>query len=224
MQVYAIDGSARKKWNTSTVLEAALEGAAEVRDDVLTETIHLYDIDYKGCIGCMQCKRLGGPSYGKCAVKDGLAPVLENALRADVLIIGSPIYFSDITGMTRAFLERLLFPCFTYTKNYASIAPKKIKTGFVYAMNVTPEQMETFGYPQRLKPMETFVGGAFGSAPRVTYVNNTLQVNDYSKYKLDIFSEEEKKKWRAEHFPENLEEAKKMGAALVTEAAAEAQK
>ena len=33
MRVYAIDGSARKKGNTSTVLEAALEGAAEAADD-----------------------------------------------------------------------------------------------------------------------------------------------------------------------------------------------
>lgn len=219
MRVYAIDGSARKKWNTSTVLEAALEGAAEAADDVLTERVNLYDIDYKGCISCMQCKRLGGPSYGKCAVRDGLTPVLANTLEADVVIFGSPIYFSDVTAMTRAFWERLLFPCFTYTKNYASIAPKKIRTAIFYTMNATPEQMEVHGYVQRLKHMETFIGNAFGYPPKILYVNNTLQVEDYSKYKLDIFSETEKKKWREEHFGADCEAAKKIGAELVGEAA-----
>ena len=73
---------------------------------------HLYEHTYKGCTSCFQCKKLGGSSYGACAIHDGITPLLEEALHADALIFGSPIYFSDITGMLKCFLERLLFPCF----------------------------------------------------------------------------------------------------------------
>jgi multimeric flavodoxin WrbA len=46
----AFNGSPRKKWNTATLLERALEGAGS--QGAKTELIHLYDIDYKGCISC----------------------------------------------------------------------------------------------------------------------------------------------------------------------------
>jgi len=62
MKVMAFNGSPRKKWNTGTLLEKALEGAASRGAE--TELIHLYDIDFKGCISCFACKTIGGNSYG----------------------------------------------------------------------------------------------------------------------------------------------------------------
>ena len=44
MKVLAINGSPRKKWNTATLLEKAIEGAASV--DAETELVHLYDLDF----------------------------------------------------------------------------------------------------------------------------------------------------------------------------------
>jgi len=46
MKVIAINGSLRKKWNTATMLERALEGAASGGAE--TELIHLYDLNFKG--------------------------------------------------------------------------------------------------------------------------------------------------------------------------------
>ncbi|MDE5833644.1 MAG: flavodoxin family protein [Desulfovibrio sp.] len=218
MQVYAINGSPRPKWNTSTLLQSVLDGAAEAADNVLTETINLYSLKYKGCISCMQCKLVGGPSYGKCAVKDEIYELLQNASNADVLVFGSPIYFSDITGMTRCFLERLLFPYFVYDQRHSSIAPRKLRSAFVYTMNVTAEAMKEYHYSERLKPMEGFVGHIFGHAPHILYANNTLQVKDYAKYDITCFSEAEKLKYREEVFPLDLAKAKELGAKLGAEA------
>ena len=58
MKIIAINGSPRKKWNTSTLLENALEGAASQGAE--TELIHLYDLDYKGCTSCCACKLKDG--------------------------------------------------------------------------------------------------------------------------------------------------------------------
>lgn len=220
MNVYAVNGSPRKKWNTATVLEHALEGARSAADNVSAEMINLYELNYKGCISCFQCKLLGGASYGRCAVKDGLKPVLDKLIEAHVIIFGSPIYFSDVTGMMRCMFERLCFPLFVYDKNYSSLAPKKIHTGFIYTMNVPHGVMDEYGYPQRLHTMESFVGRVFAHKPMTRYVNNTLQFSDYGKYKIEIFKEEEKQAYRAKYFPADCEEAHQMGVTLALDAKA----
>jgi len=67
MEVIAINGSPRKKWNTAMMLEKALEGAAS--KGAQTSLFHLYDLNYRGCISCFGCKKRNGASYGKCDVQ-----------------------------------------------------------------------------------------------------------------------------------------------------------
>src|SRR3974390_1563375 len=108
MKVIAINGSPRKNWNTATLLTKALEGAVSLGAE--TELVHLYDLDYKGCISCFACKLIDGPYNGHCAVKDGLSPLLKAIeTEADAIILGSPIYFGGLSGEMRSFMERLLF-------------------------------------------------------------------------------------------------------------------
>ena len=219
MKIYAINGGPRKKFNTAKLLQSALDGAAAApcSETVETEMIHLHDLNYKGCVSCFSCKRVGGKSYGHCAVKDDLAPVLEKLSQADGLIFGSPIYFGNVTGMMRSFLERLMFPFFVYDKDYSSLAPKRMPTAFIYPMNVSSEEMEQYGYLQNLKGMETFVGRLFGE-PQVQHAHNTYQFDDYSKYVCERFSEPEKAAYRDAHFPQDLEQARRIGAAMVAAA------
>lgn len=214
MKFYAINASPRKNWNTATILSKVLEGVTMHDENSYTEMINLYDYCYKGCISCFQCKKINGPSYGKCAIKDEVSPILEKILMGDCIIIGSPIYFSDITGMLKSFLERLLFPCFVYDKNYSSIAPKKIRTAIIYTMNITYEDMLLYHYPKKLGTMETFIGKVFGYKPLIQYVNDTYQFHDYSKYKMEVFSETEKAKQREIQFPVDCDNARKLGLEL----------
>ena len=50
MKALGVNGSPRKKWNTATLLKKALEGAAS--EGAKATLVHLYDLDYKGCISC----------------------------------------------------------------------------------------------------------------------------------------------------------------------------
>lgn len=61
MKIIAINGSPRKNRNTATLLNKALEGAASQGAE--TELIHLYDLNYKGCVSCFACKIKNGKSY-----------------------------------------------------------------------------------------------------------------------------------------------------------------
>lgn len=215
MHIYAVNGSPRKARNTATILEHALAGARSVRsaDEVSTEIIHLYDVNFRPCASCFACKRLGGPSYGRCGLRDSLAPALDKLAEADALIFGSPIYFGGITGLMKSFLERLLFPFVVYDAAYSTIAPKKMPTAFVYTMNVTAEIMAAQGYADQLRPLERRVGDVFLS-PRVLYVHDTYQFDDYTKYKVECFSEEAKRQRRDEQFPLDCRHAFQLGAAL----------
>lgn len=216
MKVYGINGSPRKNNNTATLLKRALEGVKSSTPNVETEIINLYDLNYTGCKSCFACKLLDGKSYGKCAIKDDLYEVLEKLSQADGIIFGSPIYFGDITGQLRSFLERFAFPYLVYDKNYTSIAPKKMPTAFIYTMNVPENMMKDIGYLQVFNNLESYIGRMF-TKPLSMCSNDTYQFNDYSKYKMEVFSEEEKRKHRETQFPIDLENAFSMGAKLLNQ-------
>jgi multimeric flavodoxin WrbA len=210
MNVIAINGSPRKKWNTASLLEHVLEGAASVGAD--TELVHLYDLDYKGCTSCFSCKLKGGKSYGKCAMNDDLTPVLDKIAGADAFILGSPIYFGIVTGEMRSFMERLLFPNLTYTRPPQSLAPRNIPTAFVYTMNVS-EQLMKENYGPHIAANAGVLKMIFGQAESL-FCNETLQFEDYDKVVFSYFDPEERQKRRREVFPQDCRQAFELGARL----------
>lgn len=216
MKVFAINGSPRKNKNTATLLQKALDGVKEAAKDkeIETEIINLYDFNYTGCKSCFACKRLEGKSYGKCVLKDDIQDVLEKLSQADGIIFGSPIYFGTITGQLQSFLERLLFPNLVYDANYSSIAPKKMPTAFIYAMNAPEEFMDKVGYLSTFSKIESTLEHIL-SKPLVMYSNNTYQFDDYSKYKSDAFSEEAKAEHRKIQFPLDCQKAFELGVNLI---------
>ena len=209
MKIIAFNGSPRKEWNTATLLKKALEGASSQGAE--TELIHLYDLNYKGCISCFACKKKGGESYGKCAVKDDLKPIFEKVETADAVIFGSPVYLGTITGQMQSFLERLIFPYLTYTDPPASLFPKKIPAGFIYTMGLTEEAMNQFGYQQRFANIERFLKMIFGSSETLLSFD-TYQFEDYSKVVAPRFDPVQKLKRRKEIFPQDCQKAFEMGA------------
>lgn len=212
MKVYAINGSPRKKWNTATLLEESLAGAAGAGAE--TELIHLYDLDYKGCASCFACKLKDGKSYGKCAMQDGLTPVLEKLSTADAIILGSPIYFGTVTGEMRSCMERLLFPSLAYTRPPGTLLTRKVATAFIYTMNVSAAVMEEYHYPVHFGMNENYLTRIFGSSERLCSFE-TLQFEDYDKVVFNYFDPEERRQRHLEVFPDDCRKAVDLGARLV---------
>ena len=212
MKVIAFNGSPRKKWNTATLLNKALDGA--VAQGAETELIHLYDLDFKGCVSCFSCKIKDGKSYGKCAVKDDLTPILAQVEEAGAVILGSPIYLGTVTGEMRSFMERLIFPYLTYTNPPESLFPKKINTGFIYTMNIPEEMKELYG--QHFLFNEMLLNRIFGGMEAL-FCFDTYQFEDYSKVVADRFNHEQKAQRRRDVFPSDCEKAFDMGARLAKE-------
>lgn len=207
MNVLAILGAANKSRNTATMLQNAFDGAMSV-EGATGEIINLYDLNFKGCMGCHSCKLLDKEYFGRCAIKDDLTSVLEKAIAADVILIGSPIYFGDITGETRSFLERYLFPGITYNKDRVPTYPKRTKVGWVFTMNA-PKETYNFLY-DGLKGMTNNIIGD----TEFVVAYNTKQFEDYSKYAATMFDAEERYKRHQEQFPLDCIEAYEMGKKL----------
>ncbi|MCL2839343.1 MAG: flavodoxin family protein [Defluviitaleaceae bacterium] len=214
MKILAINGSPRKNKNTAILLENALQGAASKGAE--TETLHLYDYEFKGCISCFACKIKNCPKPGICLYRDALAPILDKAMSADALVLGSPIYFENVTGMMRSFLERLMFPVLTYTEGYKGLLDRKIPVGFIYTMNVPLDFMNQVGYMDALKFAEGDLARLFGHCESIVS-NDTLQFDDYSKYVCTVFDEAKKKQVHQTQFPIDCEKAYALGARLIAQ-------
>ena len=210
MKVLAINGSPRKTWNTATMLNKALEGAAS--EGAKTEIIHLYDLNFKGCTSCYACKLKGGKSYGKCAYKDELTPVLKKILEIDGLILGSPIYIGTITGEMKKFLERLIYPYMVADPNHTSLFPKKIPVGFIYTMGANEIRRKEMGIDRYIRLNEVLLGRIFGASESLVAID-TYQFEDYTKYvsSFSVSAWEEKIKIHKEVFPLDCEKAYQMG-------------
>ncbi len=210
MYVIGINGSPRKRCNTGTLIEHALQGARSKGAE--TECINLYDFEYKGCRSCYACKR-EGPGYGVCAIHDDLTPILDRVTTADALILGTPIFYGSANGEMRSFLERLLFPRKSWD-DWTSLVEKKIPVGIIFTMGAPDDLMKQMGYEAHLNLIEQFIRDIFGSCESV-YVTNTVHVPDYSKFRMRYFDADAKIKRRKEVFPQDCEKAYSMGVRFV---------
>ena len=207
-KIMIIDGGPRKNMNTAQMLQKIAEGAKSCGDDVEVKLVRLYELDYKGCMSCMACK-IKGKASNVCKFKDPLTPILEEIAQADGLVLGSPIYFGDVTGQMLTFLERLAFPWLSYN-DYSMTAPKKMPVILVETMNGTPERNNSQGYGS----MEYCINAALGQ-PEHLIAYNTYQVKNYDRFELAGFSEEAKRQYRDTHWEQDLQRAFAAGKRMV---------
>lgn len=208
-KIIIIDGGPRKNMNTAKLLQQFAEGAKSASNDMEVKTVRLYELDYKGCMSCMACK-LKSKASNICRFKDALTSILEEISHADGLVLGSPIYFGEVTGQMRAFLERLAFPWLSYN-DYSLTAPKRMPVVLIETMNGTPERNNS----NHFGTMEWCITSALGEPQRII-AYNTTQVAKYDNYELGGFSEEAKHAWRDAHWEEDMQKAYEAGKIMVS--------
>ncbi len=102
MKVLAVNGSARKGGNTAIMLEAALEPLRAA--GIECELIELGRERVEGCTACGSC---GKKKDRKCHGRDDLGnKVIKKMDEADGILLGSPVYFADVTSEMKALIDR----------------------------------------------------------------------------------------------------------------------
>lgn len=215
MKVVVINGSPRKNFNTATLLQRAMDGIEQAGGEVQYE--NLYEYDFTGCRSCFACKVKGSKTNGLCAIRDGIRPLLEACLQADALLFGSPIYYDNISGMMRSFLERLWYPLdankMDENRRPVKILNRTIPVGFIYTMNC-PEWLREQIYSHLFNSMQNRMMAFFGSYEPL-FSCDTYQFKDYSKYDANMFDEKKKAEQREKQFPIDCQKAFQLGVKLV---------
>ncbi len=101
MKIIGINGSPRKEGNTSILINTIFE---ELHNEgIETELIQIGGKKFQPCIACMKCfDKLDN----KCHIKNDLFnECIEKINNADGVILGSPVYFADITPEMKAFMD-----------------------------------------------------------------------------------------------------------------------
>ena len=212
MKAIAINGSPRRGWNTEQMLNEALRGAAEAGAD--TQLVQLYDLSFTGCRSCFACKRIGAQPC-LCYWKDDLSPLLEHILSADMLFLGSPIYFGDVSAQVPCLLERLGFLLMTYDDYQARLFDGQVDVGVFLTMNVSVDWYEQQILPsleRHLSPLRR-LNGRLEICPAC----DTLQFSEYATYHSACFNEAHKRKVHQEQFPRDLQAAFELGRQLAAE-------
>ena len=102
MKVVAFNGSPRKEGNTHQSIQVVL--AALEKDGIETELIQVGGKPLHGCIACYKCVK---NKDRECAIKkDDLNSYVNKMIEADGIILGSPVYFSNVTSEMKALIDR----------------------------------------------------------------------------------------------------------------------
>jgi len=100
IKILAVVGSPRKKGNTDVLVKQAAKAAESMGAEVTT--IYLSKLQIKDCKACDKCA-----ANMKCLLKDDMQNVYSLLEEAQAIIVGSPTYFYNVTGITKCFLDRL---------------------------------------------------------------------------------------------------------------------
>ncbi len=122
MKVTAILGSPRRRGASSRITEGFMQIATSLGSEIKTH--YLNGMKYRGCQGCGGCK---GKSE-RCVQKDDLTEVFDDLMDSDVAVFASPVYYSDVTGQFKSFIDRtwsLVKPDYLTNPKPGRLAPGK---------------------------------------------------------------------------------------------------
>jgi multimeric flavodoxin WrbA len=112
MKIIVLNGSARNGGNTAgiiSLIEKRLRKKAAAADVAFEwEYIPLVDQNIAFCRGCRVCFDKG---ERKCPLKDNLTELNHKLLEADGIVMASPVYVGDVSGIVKNFIDRMAFHC-----------------------------------------------------------------------------------------------------------------
>lgn len=105
MKVVAFNGSPNKSGNTYSAIKVVTDELE--KEGIEIEIIHIGNEAINGCMACDGCAR---NQDQKCVqTKDNVNEWIDKMAKADGIILGSPVYFSGITGNMKSFLDRAFY-------------------------------------------------------------------------------------------------------------------
>jgi len=104
MKVVTINGSPKGiNSNTHIMIEALTSGM--ISPDISVKHIFLAEKDIRHCKGCYSC---WFKTPGRCVIEDDMKEIIDVMRNTDFIVLGSPLYFNNISGMLKVCFDRLM--------------------------------------------------------------------------------------------------------------------
>ena len=101
MKVLAINGSPRKGGNTEIVIRTVFQELE--KEGIETELVQVGGKLVHGCTACMKCREI---KDGFCHIQnDFINQIIPKMVEANGILLGSPVYFGDITTEMKALID-----------------------------------------------------------------------------------------------------------------------
>jgi multimeric flavodoxin WrbA len=129
IQIAAISGSPVKGGNTEALLQEALL-ITENDPEIQKSFFYLSELEISGCRHCNWCiKHQTAEKY--CTISDGMDLIYPALLRADVIILATPVHIGRMSGLISNMIDRLRV--FAYGNFHSGKLKDKIGTALVVA-------------------------------------------------------------------------------------------
>ncbi|MEG0857180.1 MAG: NAD(P)H-dependent oxidoreductase [Terrisporobacter sp.] len=101
--ICAIVGTKCNKSNTAYFTKKLLAHLKEkLNTDININIYNLHDFKIEYCNGCLTCRK-----EGNCPVKDDMKFLKTEMIKSDIIVLASPVYIHNISGIMKTFLDRL---------------------------------------------------------------------------------------------------------------------
>lgn len=99
MKILAICGGMREESNTNKLVRKVAESSG-----LNYEVVELGKLEVKPCTGCAECMMY----EGKCPIPDDMQDMYQKLLDADAIVLGSPTYYMNVSGVVKCLIDRSL--------------------------------------------------------------------------------------------------------------------
>ena len=149
MNILIINGSPRRE-NTWKIIERVKNTLTDLDNKTTFSEVDLINENIPPCLGCYSCFNNGEKS---CPHASSVQPIVEKMLECDGLIITSPVYALNVTGLMKNFIDHLAYfyhrPYFFEEK--AMVIVTTAGAGHKKVGKYLDETLGNWGYNQRFK-------------------------------------------------------------------------
>ena len=124
-KVLVLSSSPRKSGNSETLCDCFVKGAREAGQYV--EKFSLAGKQIGFCRGCYACKA------GPCPQRDAALVFIEKMLEADVIVLGTPVYFYTMCAQLKALIDRSVM-----------VYPRIVNKEFYFIMTMADDEPANF--------------------------------------------------------------------------------
>ncbi len=115
MHILGIVGSMRKNRHTNLLVNSVIDNIKEALPEASSEVIYPVDKKIEPCR--VTCNKFCSQNPYKCITDDGAAETIEAMIKADAIVIGTPLYFRSAPSKFYMLVEKIIAIFFNYQAN-----------------------------------------------------------------------------------------------------------